>query len=316
MFKILLVGSGNLGIRYLEGLALFPELLEIFVLDPQKVSLLKARKIWDSITLKSSHNIEFIESYNELPSSVELCIVATTADVRLNVVQLIQKKLFVGNWVLEKVLTQSVEDLFSLRDTIIKHDRVWVNLPRRMMIWHKSIKDCLLCENSLKFHLAGGNWGLACNAIHFIDLVSWWTESDIIEIDSSHLKEWYPSKRKNFWEISGKIVIYYSDDIYLELNSNRDKSTPMSLKISSKSCDWVLNESEGNFYGPNNFTISGEIEYQSSITSRLIKNILIDKDCELPLLDYTINAHELLLSQLLKNWNLSKKISDTHLPIT
>ena len=90
----------------------------------------------------------------------------------------------------------------------------------------------------------------------------------------------------------------------------------MTLVIKSKSTNWFLNESAGKFYGSDNSTIPGEIEYQSNITSRLIKNILLDKNCELPSLEDTIRLHELFLSELLMHWNRSNNLNDTHLPIT
>ena len=48
MYKILLVGSGQLGSRYLEGIAKSKLNLKVVVVDHSKLSLKKAKKIWDS----------------------------------------------------------------------------------------------------------------------------------------------------------------------------------------------------------------------------------------------------------------------------
>ena len=316
VYKILLVGSGNLGIRYLQGMAEFNYPLEIFVFDIQKSSLVNASKSWDNTILKSSHKVTFIDSLEKLSTHINICIVTTTADVRLFVVQNIQKKIVVDNWILEKVLTQSVSDLFTLRDCFIGNHKVWVNIPRRMMFWHKRIKESLPTDLPLSFHLSGGDWGLACNTIHFIDLVSWWTGSNIIGIDTSGLHSWFPGKRQRFWEVSGKLVVNFDSGIYLELKSVKDYTMPLTLRIKSNTRDCLLNETEGRFYESDYSTISGKIEYQSILTSRLIKDILLKKSCDLPTLPDSVILHEPFLVELLKHWNHSNKSNDIHVPIT
>ena len=46
MYKILLVGSGQLGSRYLEGIAMSKLSLKVTVVDKSKSSLKKAKEMW------------------------------------------------------------------------------------------------------------------------------------------------------------------------------------------------------------------------------------------------------------------------------
>ena len=62
----------------------------------------------------------------------------------------------------------------------------------------------------------GGNWGLACNAIHFIDLVSGGLGEFII-IDNSGLEAWF-SVREGFYEVTGKLVANYSKGIRINFD--------------------------------------------------------------------------------------------------
>ena len=53
----------------------------------------------------------------------------------------------------------------------------------------------------------GQNWGLCCNTIHFIDLLFFFSHKKILNVESYPFleKKIYKSKRKNFYELKGKI---------------------------------------------------------------------------------------------------------------
>ena len=93
----------------------------------------------------------------------------------------------VENWVLEKVLAQSVEELEEISSLTSYTKNIWVNTHRRCMSWHQLIKNHLNQVNngSIEVQVNGYDWGLACNAIHFIDLVCWWLNIKVKTINSN-----------------------------------------------------------------------------------------------------------------------------------
>ena len=116
---ILIAGAGQLGSRYLQGLAKCQNTLDIYVQDISELSLQIARQRWEEVYQPASdfhveltesavqHNITFESSFEKIPKQIDIAIVATNADVRPQVVKQITANNEVRYWVLEKVLAQS-----------------------------------------------------------------------------------------------------------------------------------------------------------------------------------------------------------------
>ena len=112
---ILISGAGQLGSRYLQGMAKCNSPLRIFVHDCNKRSIELAKQRWDEVSSQNNiHKVSYITSLKKLPRTIDIAIVSTTADVRLSAVNDICKNTNVNYWVLEKVLVQSENDLDKL----------------------------------------------------------------------------------------------------------------------------------------------------------------------------------------------------------
>ena len=72
-------------------------------------------------------------------------------------------------------------------------------LARRQMKFYRKLKKQFSNKNIKKIKIIGGNWGLACNSIHFMDLIEFLSD-DIIENLKffTNDKFWFPSKEKDF----------------------------------------------------------------------------------------------------------------------
>ena len=110
-------------------------------------------------------------------------------------------------------------DLNEIYRSIGNSKKAWVNTQEGIMPLYKKIKDKIYTDEkgSINIDVTGGEWGLACNAISFIDLFEWLTDSKVEDIDSSSIKFWKPSKRIGFVEAIGSITIYFSDKSKLRL---------------------------------------------------------------------------------------------------
>ena len=313
-YKILIVGAGQLGSRYLQGLALSNLSLNIFVYDINEISLDTAKNRWEEVNNSNSKKVNFITTYDTVPLEIDLAIISTTANVREAIITTLSDKFHIRNWVLEKVLTQSIESLNKI-NTLLKSSNVWVNTFFRTVELFKNVKENT-SKGPLNFEIKGGNWGLACNTIHILDFIYWWTQEKIEYIDVSNLEnKWFESKRKNFWEINGKINISFTNTINATLISD-DSTSPFLIKINSNTEEWIIYWDESTAVRNDGLEFVTKIKLQSEATSDLVRSILINNNSNLPTLESSIYLHTNLLKNLLSHWNRDKSVVENILPIT
>jgi len=317
MHKIVLVGAGQLGSRYLQGLKNVSFPLSIKVVDPSDEALNKARDLWnDTGEAFTIHSVNWVSNLEVLPQEIDLVIVSTTANYRLSVVTELASKYMVRYWVLEKVLAQSSWQLISLRQSLESARGSWVNIPRRMMGWHQILKAKFSSDFPLKMNRRGADWGLACNSIHFIDLAAWWTGELLDSIDVSMLSEkWHESKRSGFYEVFGVLRAKFTGGTILTLEAQAE-GEDFGITVDTVNGAWNIDESKGRAISVSGEEIIGSLEFQSSITARLVEKILLQGSCELPTFSESSQMHAILLEHLLMHWNQANDLSDLTLPIT
>jgi len=326
---ILIAGAGQLGSRYLQGMANCPNTMDIYVYDISKRSLQIAKERWEQLfhaenrsfsegltESPTQHKVTFLNSFEKIPNQVDIAIVATNSDVRPQVVKQIVTNCGVRFWILEKVLAQSEGALEEIASLTRNSAGAWVNICRRIMTWHQQIHKNLQNVGPLHVRRSGSHWGLACNGIHFLDLVSWWAGEKLIKIDSSELDtKWIGSKRNGFFEISGKITAVFSEGSTLILESRLD-GPPISMEVYTQVGTWKIDELNGVASKADGVSILGKIEMQNSMTSGLIDSLLTDRNCDLPNLSDSVLMHRIFLRSLLDHWNNVHGTNVDTLPIT
>ena len=318
IYKILLVGAGNIGIRHLQGLLTSSLKLNITVVDTSEISIKKAQSILkEKIIAKNSLQIDW---KREIPKDVkffDLAIISTSSKSRGNLIHNINKVAIINYWLIEKVLAQSKFELNLIKIETSKSKGVWINTPRRMMSMYQTLKSKFSDKNILRFKMIGGLWGMACNAIHFIDLVSWWTNESLSSIDTSKVnKEWIKSKRLGYFEITGDLIVKFSLGTELILRSHPVKKENI-IEVEFNDREFLyINESKNIFTHNMNNVSCKNFELQSQMTGPLVTKILKDGKCNLPELKQSIEHHEVLLDVLLDHWNNSNNLEDKKVPIT
>ena len=147
-------------------------------------------------------------------------------------------------------------------------------------------------------------------------MVSWWTGEKLSKINTSKLdSKWIESKRKGFYEITGKITADYSGGTRLVLES-RLEGSPFKMKVEGQNSVWEIDEIKGVAVGSDGVMIMGKNEMQSSMTSKLVDDLLAGKNCELPKLSDSVEMHRIFLCSLLEHWNKVNRRNDETLPIT
>jgi hypothetical protein len=315
--NILISGAGQLGSRYLQGLVKCSLPISIWVIDPSDASLVQANERWkEAGGAESSHSLQLVNSMATLPTEVDLAIVATTASIRADVVAALASRSNVRFWVLEKVLAQTQKDLDRLIISTAGSEAGWVNIPRRMMRWHQELAERISQQNPINVRISGGNWGLACNSVHLLDLGAYFLKEMLISIDTYRLNNnWHVSKREGFFEVNGILRAQFSGGKWVTLECT-DTDEKMNIQVETSEGRWHINESNGLAIAPDGQSFSGRLEYQSEMTARLVETILNTGGCELPTLDQAIVLHRPFLNSLMMHWNQSQNKVDTKLPIT
>jgi hypothetical protein len=315
--NILIAGAGQLGSRYLQGLARVSYPLSIFVQDISQESLHRADVRWREVApIDSPHQIIFSTTFFDLPSKVDIAIVATTADVRVNVVGNISCSTEVKYWLLEKVLAQSTWALSELDEIVRNASGIWVNTSRRISDWHQQIKSKLCIDNSIKLNVDGRAWGLGCNAVHYFDLIAWWTGERLEHLDTRQLgKTWLEGRRSGFYEIAGTLVGLYTGGSSAHL-SDTGTGGSLLIKLEDGEHNWFIDEVAGIAIRSDGLEIPGRTLYQSEMTKDLVESILENGCCGLPSLTESADLHRVFLRDLLDHWNQNMNSHDTVLPIT
>lgn len=323
---ILVVGAGQLGSRHLQGILKVEGKLLVFVLDTSADSLNVAKERAKEV--QHNHAIQFVQDWALLPERFDLVIVATGASVRKDVMDTLLDKFYISCLVVEKVLFQELS-AYSYIEKKIKEKgvSVWVNHPRRMMPGYDQLRNEICADGgAVQFNLVGGNWGLGCNALHFIDLLSFLTNSAVESIDMEWLDDIvYESKRINHVEFTGTVKGRTTNNSCFTISSLAGDAKPITISISTSFSRWFIQEGATSqvsclrYSTDNSFTKTDsnfQMEFQSSLTTRLVNDLLKSGNCDLPTYDEACQSHVPFITALLKKYNEITGSITTICPIT
>lgn len=290
--KILVAGAGNLGIRHAQSVINGIESADIVIYD---ISLPAIEKACNFLTLQAEESgfggaIKGTTNLQDMVGrDIDICIVATTANVRFSVINEIVNNLRVKNFVLEKVLFQRAHE-YAATLRLFKELNIsaWVNCPRRMYPVYQQIKTLLTEEPIRSIEVSGSGWGLACNSVHFIDLAAWLSNSVVNGVDITGLEpRLVESKRSGFYEVFGSLNVHFLNGPSLELSCADDALKAPIVTILTDQYKIIVNESQGELQiiqtaekkeiASNTF----KNPFQSDLTAKVVEGISKNGVCEL-----------------------------------
>lgn len=316
--RILLVGAGQIGSRYAEGMTKVKTRLEVFIVDPSETSLAKTAELIENQVNKNNHSFIFKTSQESLSLDFDLAIVATCARDRHQIVRRIHEHLQVNHWLLEKVLEQSPEYVNNI-NTTLKHEKAWVNCPRRYMKIYHHIREHILKTRSqpITMEIKGSSWGLACNSIHFIDLFNFLTSSPVSKCTNANLSNWTSSKRNSYLEANGILTFENNlkDSLIISCNETVSKEKSYIIRIFINNQLIEIDEI-ARIAQINHVTMIPPVyPRHSELTPLIINQIKNEGTCELTQLQESAQIHRIFLGSLIEQWNHSnsKKISSINI---
>ena len=323
MYKIAIIGAGQIGSRHLQGLKRANINMSVSVVDTNQQSLETAKKRYEEIEHDNHiESIAYLTSIDLLPPCLDLAIIATSSIPRADSTRCLLSSRKIENIIFEKFLFPSVSDYFSIEKILNDHKtRAWVNCPRRHFSFYKEMKKMLADSTSMEMRLTGSNWGLACNSIHFIDLFAMLTGRNDFEINTSMLEKIIDSKRPGYIEFTGSIngKSLDNNNFYFSLTSRED-CEDLLLYITTEKYKIIIMEPEGKAYieSQNGEKTEKEVKinYQSELTGMMAEQIILNHKSDLPVYSESIDLHLRFLKPVMEFYNRKIGKNADFCPIT
>ena len=295
MYNIVIIGVGALGKRHLQSIVQSKIDLDIYCYDINEHAL-------DGFEWENTYNnkiITMVNSFEELPKIVDFALFAMTAKGRREMFDQLIAHCTVKNILFEKVLFQKIEDYEhvggKLRELNIN---AWVNCARRQWDSYQELKKELEAAREMRVIISGGEWGLACNAIHQIDLIEFLSGSSETKVDSMALLPIITdSKRAGFKEVYGTISGHSGKCSYFSITCMKDTNVPSVVTISSDIGQYIILEGKQKMVcmtkdGKYEFTEKEFlVPYQSQITQFVMEDMLFNTQSRLVEYDISSRLH-------------------------
>ncbi|MDA9043202.1 Gfo/Idh/MocA family oxidoreductase [Pseudomonadales bacterium] len=317
---IVLIGAGELGSRHLQSLVRIGPATKITVLELSEDAVLLARERMSEIAEISDFvaKVEFVKALEQLPASIDLAVIATGAAPRMDILRRLLVHSRVKYMLLEKVLFQNLDE-YEEASVLLENLGIeaWVNCPRRMFNGYGALKLQLDLKQPIEMRVKGGEWGLACNAIHYIDIFAFLTGSCVQSVDVENLESTiYPSKRSGYVEFFGSMSVQFENGHKLVLDCSHDQTACLISIVDSEGL-YDIDESSGmvlkNAQKTNITIISIN---QSDLTQVFAEQVLAFGRSNLTTYTESSALHQPFISSLLSFYNEKNKIQITSLPIT
>ncbi len=325
MNKMLIIGCGELGSRFLQAAVSQDHISQIDIVEPgdQARETAKKRMLETGRDL-STLIVNWYTDIHSCPSSGGMAVIATQSDVRLAV---FEKALAAGYryFLIEKIVTQSAGDYQQMLALAQKHDaKVWVNCKTRNYPVWQYIKSRISPSEKLVYHSIGGNHGLCTNGLHTIDLFVFLTEAAKVHITECRLDpKLYLTKRAKY-DVSGQIQI--ENDINkstLLLNYEAGHQQMPTEILMTENYRWVIDNSSRQAFESSviektpltPIPFEGDVSV-SVMSKKFISDILLNKNCELPTLQDCWLAHKTVFEATLPLFNQLLNKTDDYCPIT
>lgn len=322
MYTIAIIGAGQLGSRHLQGLKTADLDMKIEVADTSEESLAVARERYEQVAENSQiAEIRFVKSINELSEELDLVIIASGSAPRYAITEELIRKKKVKNILFEKVLFQKTAD-YSEIEKLLAENRIqaWVNCPRRMYGFYSELKERFFDSKQLIFNVSGGDWGLGCNSIHFIDCLAFLSGAKQFAINTSALdREVYASKRAGYTEFSGVVTAVSERGDILSITSQKNSDAPVILTIQGNKFSVIIDETNRLlhvFENGNWETKNIQVQFQSQLTGIAAEQMLHHGTSQLTPFSESAALHLAFIKPLLKFYNEIKGVDSKICPIT
>lgn len=303
MPNIVISGCGNIGSRLLQSVSNINDAdigtLDIYGIDPFQSSLDLSTERFQQEN-KGGHTLHMSTNSATLPPEAELLIVSVDAANRLAALTSVLEHCRPKAIILEKILFNNFEE-FDIVQTILNDLDIpcWVNCSRNIWPGYQQLKDRLGGKAVTSYTVSGSDWGLGCNAIHFIAAMEYIAGEAVtaltMDADTAAIRE---SKRAGYKEITGTLRGATASGGTISLSSLAKEGQPISVIVEAKNDRYTIVEGKTIMAGKDESTITEfPMLYTSQLTTPIIQ-ILKDHHSDLPTYKESVHQHRLLFGAL------------------
>lgn len=307
--KILVAGMGNIGMRHVEALAKLKCNAEIFLLSKYKISMEKT--IDNYINAGGNRkNIFALSSVDELPMNIDIAILANNSGERYFLFKKLVYQKRIKKFILEKIVFNQITHYKNAEKIIQKEQlNVWVNYCFRQYMILSGLNEKVE-KLKIEKYIVSGNFGLACNITHWLDLFTYITGKQILHLDGSHLdNNCIPSKRIGYIEFTGTVQGMAEGGIPITIIQTRGCKDDTIIKFQESDNYYIEINVTNQIYiiKKEDILIKGKfpIDYQSNITQKYIEDIFNIGVCSIPKFDEISNMSILVLKMFLDKQQLN-----------
>jgi len=282
MRTLAIIGAGNIGSRHLQAFGSATEELEIWVADPSATSLGICAQRWNEVKKQEAPvKVSFVNDISAIPRHIDFVIISTNSEHRLPALKQLLAHSTCKHILLEKFLFTAQEEYGEATLLINKSGATCsVNVVRRSFEAYQWLGvDLRQTTGPLKMRVAGNNWGMASNSIHFIDLFCFLCGEPIEEMEFVGPFQIQESKRPGYLEFLGtlhgrtalgdELTIECGEGVYDKIVMNMEKGVK-NIRVEEVGSDILIRSDGGE---PRKFSYP----YQSQLTLRYFREAMAGK---------------------------------------
>lgn len=308
-YQLVVIGAGLLGSRHVQSLKSCRHACHLYIVDSQQASLDKTRSIYESTDVPECRisQVHYCLDMENLPPVIDFLLISTGSKPRAAIFKSLASKHTIKAVLFEKVLFQKETDYPEIA-AILREKGIpaWVNCPRRMFPGYRELQP-LFAGKSATMTITGGLWGMACNAIHILDIFSFLTGSKLETVDTSALDpRMIESKRPGYQEFTGTLIGHFSNKGTVILHSI-DAPVTDAISIVTPEIACYIDESSRKYWirtAETDEIHPFPVPYQSQLTSTVADAILDGAPCPLPTFAESSALHLPLIKGLIEFINL------------
>ena len=305
MLRIAIAGCGEIGSRHLQSLAQLEESTSILLIDPSSDAIATAKSRFEDILPNNLRGLISIREcqLEEVEPEIDVAIISSSSGVRASLTRELLKYTRPKYIIFEKFLFTEESDYELIGSLLKEHNiKAWVNQWLSSTYAYRRMANWFTRESPISIKVSGDEWGLACNAVHFVDFFDYLNGRGTLTLNSCILDDgMLPGKRVGYFEVTGGISIWSANEAMLEMVSHRTKSNGLSSitmqnnkkmaratsAIGKLSCDYID--------GAKSFHEDYIVPMQSNTTGKIIQSLMLFGECELPGFDRSAYQHKLVL---------------------
>lgn len=313
---ILLVGAGELGSRHLQGLA-SAHSERVIVVEPDVAMRARAEARYAEVRGPSSPALHLVDDLGAVDVVADVGIVATGSLPRRAIVERLvalgraPKKL-----VLEKFLFPAVDDYAAVAALLAGASvSTWVNTPRRRWALYQELR-AKLAGTAFHLRVEGESFGLACNAIHFVDAFAYVARADVVDVEFVGVGDVVDAKRAGYVEMFGALRARAGNATLEVACAPAVAGAPARLSVGAvvDGVDAAIDERAGVCEALGVRTSAPA--FQSKDTGALVNALLAGEPCGLPTLQESTALHVPLLEGFLRHYRAVREEGAQLCPIT